>query len=131
MVLVTGQVALLAVLVLMVKLLVVVVSAKGADDSCETAGLAWVEIALLLSKAKVVSPVVIAAVLPVFVLVGVVPVVPVLPVLPVPVPEVPVGSTQFTLVAPTVQFVLKFERLFNVLLTQPDTLVAAINRAKR
>ena len=82
----------------------------------------------MLSKAKVVSPVVAVFVLPELVLVVVVPVVP---VLPVPVPDVPVGAMQLTLVAPTVQFVLKFERPFNVLLTQPDTMVAAINRARR
>ena len=119
----------LAVLVLMVKEFVAPGVAKnGSDDNFETAGFACVEIALLASMAKVVSPVVIVVVLPVLVLVDVVPVVP---VLPVPVPEVPVGAMQLTLVAPTVQFVLKFERLFNVLLTQPDTMVAAINRARR
>ncbi|MEP6826873.1 MAG: hypothetical protein ABJA10_02230 [Aestuariivirga sp.] len=129
MVLVTGQLLLLAVLVLILNLLVAVLPRRGFDARFETAGFACVEIALLASIAKVVSPVVVVVVLPVLVLVTVVPVVPVLPV-PEPVPEVPVGARQFTLVAPTVQLVLKFERLFNVLLTQPDTLVAAINRAR-
>ena len=107
------------------------VAKNGSDDNFETAGFACVEIALLASKAKVVSPVVIVAVLPVLVLVVVVPVVPVVPVLPVPVPvPVPVGATQFTLVAEVVQLVLKFERPFNVLLTQPDTPVAANTNAR-
>ena len=82
---------------------------------------------------SVVSPVVNVAVLPVFTVGVVVVVVPVVVVVvgPVPVPvPVPVGAMQVTLVAPTVQFVLKFERPFNVLLTQPDILVAAINKAK-
>ena len=80
----------------------------------------------------VVSPVVKLAVLPVFTVVVVVVVVPVVVVVvgPVPVPVPPVGAMQVTLVPPTVQPVLKFERLFNVLLTQPDTLVAAINKAR-
>ena len=83
---------------------------------------------------SVVSPAVNVVVLPVFTVVVVVVVVPVVVVVvgPVPVPvPVPVGAMQLTLVAPTVQFVLKFERPFNVLLTQPDTMVAAINRARR
>ena len=114
----------------MLNLLVAVLPRSGFDNKFETAGFACVEIALLASRAKVVSPVVVVVVLPELVLVVVVPVVPVLPV-PVPVPDVPVGAMQLTLVAPTVQFVLRFERPFNVLLTQPDTMVAAINRARR
>ena len=80
------------------------------------------------------SPVLKLAVLPVLTVGVVVVPVPVVVMVvgpvPLPVPP-PVGATQFTLVALVVQLVLKFERPFSVLLTQPDTLVAAINRARR
>ena len=81
----------------------------------------------------VVSPATKVAVFPVFTVGVVVVVVPVVVVVvgPVPVPVVgAVGATQFTAVAVVVQFVLKFESPFSVLLTQPDMLVAAINNAK-
>lgn len=83
----------------MVKLLAAALPASGSAPNCETAGLACVEITLFDSKASVVSPEVIAAVLPVLVLVGVVVVGVVV------VPVVTVGATQFTAVAVVVQVV--------------------------
>ena len=80
---------------------------------------------------RVVSPVVKLVVLPVL-MVGVVVVpVPVVVVVvgPVPVAVVIAGATQFTAVSVVVQ-VVWLDSLFNVLLTQPDMLVAAINNEK-
>ncbi len=122
MVFVLGQLPLVAVLVLMVKLLVAALPASGSDPSCEMAGFVWEEITLLLSIAKVVSPVVMPAVLPVFVLVGVVVVV-------VVVVAVVTGARQFTAVNVVVQ-VVRFDKPFSVLLTHPDMLVAATNNEK-
>lgn len=121
---VLGQLALDAVLVLMVRLLTAVLPASGSAASCDTAGLACVEIILFDSKAKVVSPVAMVAVLPVFVLVGGVVVVVVAVV-----DAVAAGATQFTAVSVVVQ-VVWFDKLFKVLLTQPVMLAAAINNEK-
>ena len=107
----------------MVRLLVAALPASGSAPSSDTAGLDCVEITLFDSKAKVVSPAAMVAVLPVFVLVGVVVVVVVVVV------AVATGATQFTAVSVVVQ-VVRFDRLFSVLLTQPDMLVAATNNEK-
>jgi hypothetical protein len=100
MVLVIGQEELLLVLVLIVKLCVAALPERGLVASFETAGFDCVEIALLLSSARVVSVDALGCrpeVLPVLVFVG--PVVPVpVPVdVPVPVPvPVPVLLVQLT-----------------------------------
>ena len=80
---------------------------------------------------SVVSPVVKAAVLPVLTVGVVVVPVPVVVVVVGPVAVVvgATGATQFTAVSVVVQ-VVRFDKLFKVLLTQPDMLVAAINNEK-
>ena len=77
---------------------------------------------------RVVSPVVKLAVLPVLTVGVVVVTVPVVVVVvgPVPVAAVTIGATQFTAVSVVVQ-VVWFDKLFSVLLTQPEMLAAAIN----
>ena len=117
MVFVFGQAPLVAVFVLIVKVLVAAAPVNGSVPSCETAGLVCEEMILFDSKASVVSPEVIAAVLPVLVLVGVLVVV-------VAVVVGVVGATQFTAVIVVVH-VVWLDKPFNVLLTQPDMPVAA------
>ena len=105
---------------------------SGESINAETPGLAPTkDFTIEPSRIIVVSPSTKVAVLPVLTVGVVVVVVPVVVVVvgPVPVPVGAVGATQFTAVAVVVQ-VVWLDRPLNVLLTQPDMLVAAINIAR-
>ena len=101
---------------------------SGFDNRFDTAGFETVEIALLDSKASVVSPVVMLAVFPLFVLTGVVDVVVVVETVVLPVAGVVVPGVHETLVVVVIQPFERFDSVSSAGLSQPERAVETASK---
>jgi len=111
----------------MVKLVPTRLPANGSDDKLDVAGLVGVEIALLDSRANVVSPAASVDVLPLLVLVGPVGVVVLLLLEPLFV-GVTVFGVQFTLVMVVTQPFVRLDSASSVGLSQPESAVETASK---